>query len=66
MGNRILAEVAAKVTRAAFGEMAGERAVLLAGVPAPLIENVFSRHAALDRFEIQGAVVHADRRSKRC
>lgn len=55
----------ALLTRAAFGELAGERAALLAGVAAPLIETVFSRYAAMTRFEIQGAVVHSDRRSKR-
>lgn len=55
----------ALLTRAAFGEVAGERAALLASVPAPLIERVFSRQADLTRIEIQGAVFHSDRRSKR-
>lgn len=55
----------ALLTRAAFGEAAGERAALLAGMPAPLVERVFSRQAALTRFEIHGTVVHSDRRSRR-
>lgn len=55
----------ALLTRAAFGELAGERAALRAGVAAPLIEAVFSRYAAMTRFEIRGVVVQSDRRSKR-